>query len=331
MIRTLNYLAILGMWCTSTAAWAQSSGSQPANHSAMHAAQGDTVRTVLTGPLGSRSPSGTARMSGNTLRVDWTGDQPGRVRPWFVRRGSCSRDDGVVAALSGYAPIAVDATGNGSSSVTLGAPLARGSAFHVVVLESSADSTPTTLACGSLSSASAHSQHGAGDAASRMTARRPASGGGEKAMDHSRMDHAMMNHPDTNAAQRATSGAAVRRTDDSGVHGTVMPDSAAVATLRAIYERMMADPVIRERAMTDPVLQGMLEQLTPHDMSSMEFSMPGDSSATKPAPRPTVPNATKPATKPSTKPGPKAAKKPAPPAMPGMDHSKMPKKPQPPV
>lgn len=79
---------------------------------------------------------------------------------------------------------------------------------------------------------------------------------------------------------------------DSASHGASMsgmqmPPDPDVAGLLAIYERMMADPVIRERAATDPVLQGMIRGVFPpggaampgmEGMEGME-GMPGVGSA----------------------------------------------------
>ena len=71
------------------------------------------------------------------------------------------------------------------------------------------------------------------------------------------------------------------------VSGMQMPAEPDVSGLLAIYERMMADPVIRERVATDPVLQRMIQGVFPaggaampgmDSMDGME-GMPGMGSA----------------------------------------------------
>lgn len=63
---------------------------------------------------------------------------------------------------------------------------------------------------------------------------------------------------------------------DTGTTGTTGMDGMAATQatlspeqLQAVYQRMMADPVIRERVATDPVLQGMLRG-TPQGMQGMQ-------------------------------------------------------------
>ena len=307
----------------SQSARAQSSGSMPASHAGTPGAPGGAVSALLTDPLGSRSASGTATVTGNAVRIAWSGDLPGSRRVWSVRRGSCTREQGIVGATSSYAPIAVDASGAGSAVATLDAPLDASTPSHVVVHAGGA--TDVALACGALWNGTTmpqgadHSAHGA------PSATPPSVSTGS--VDHSAMDHSTMAH-----SMMSTPGTSMPKTGMSNMSMPMMGDNAS-KTLMAIHMRMMEDPVIRERVRTDPVLQRMMEQLSMNDSSSMDMTMPGmtstpAASARGAAKTPAAKSASKPAArtpaKAAAKPTPKPAAKPAPTSMPGMDHSKMP-------
>lgn len=331
----LTALAALGL-PSGSAMQAQASGDPHANHAAMptQPAAGE-LTALLTDPLGSRAGSGTATVIGTTVRMNWSGDQPGAVRTWSVRRGSCTRDEGIVGTASAYAPVTVDASGSASSNASLGAPLMADGQFHVVVQTSAGASaaagTASTLACGRL---------GVGAPPSRVAAELTTSPNGSKpaAVDHSAMDHSKMDHSGMNmsatSASSAAAGATSASTNMSGM--TMSGTNSSDSSLMAIHMRMMADPVIRERVMTDPVLQRMMAQMP--GMSSMDMhmdmqkDMPGMTSAPPGSGAPARARAASTTPKPAAKPAPKAATKPAakpaatpaPAAMPGMDHSKMP-------
>ena len=312
----LHYsLLVVSALCVNTVAVAQTSGTMP-NHSGMPMAQGGSVAALLTGPLGSRSASGTATIAGTTIRITWSGDLPGSRRPWSVRRGSCGRDEGIVGAAVSYAPIAVDAVGKGSSAVTLDAPLSANSAFHVVVDSSVSDAKSVQLACGSFSNGSLAMPRAAGGM--RPTAARGAT---STPMDHAGMDHSGMQMPGARSDSIA-SGAQM-----TGMNMSIVSDSAS-AMLMTIHLRMMADPVIRERVRSDPVLQRMLDQMASSHVSTASTSAP-TATPKRASPRAGITSrvpATKSVVKPTAKPSatPKPTTKPAPPSMPGMDHSKMP-------
>lgn len=292
---------------------AQGSGSMTAHDHGMPMPQDGAMTALLTNPFGSRGASGTATVSGTSVRMQWSGDQPGTVRVWSVRRGSCARDDGLVGVASAYAPMAVDASGSALGSASLAVPLAADSQFYVLVQtttgSAATSATATPLACGvfgkgatpTLAAAElATSPNGSGPAA-----------GDQSAMDHSTMDMSGMNMSDRGGTD---------------------------ASLMEIHMRMMADPVIRERVMTDPVLQRMMS-----GMEAMGVNMPGMTNqpagtgaggnvgAASTAIRPAAKAAARPARRPATTPVTKPTAKPAPAATPGMDHSKMPGMRKPPV
>ena len=303
---------------------AQVSGSMTAHDHSMPMQQGGVMSALLTNPFGSRGASGTATVSGTTLRMNWSGDQPGTVRVWSVRRGSCARDEGLVGVASTFAPIAVDASGSGSGLANLGAPLATDSQFYVLVQTATGSpatsATATPLACGVFGKGATPAQAVTKLTTSPNVSRRAA-------VDHSAMDHSAM--------------------DMSGLN---MSDMGGTDTsLMAIHMRMMADPVIRERVMTDPVLQRMMGGMSGMKVMGTDIAgmtnepagmgaggnvgaastamRPAAKAAAKPAPR----AAAKPPAKPVAKPVAKPTAKPAPAAMPGMDHSKMPGMRKPPV
>ena len=309
--------------------YAQAPGGVTANHASMPMQPPSAARAaLLTDPLGSRAASGTSTVTGTMVRMVWYGDQPGAVRSWSVRRGSCTRDEGLVGEASAYAPITVDASGSASGSANIGAPLAADSQFHLRV-QSSADSpatgaVATTLACGTLRNAAAPVRAAAKELTTSPNGSKPA------AADHSAMDHSMMDHSGMNMSGTGASGGAAGASSSS-TNVSRMDDS----TMMAIHMRMMADPVIRERVMTDPVLKRMMAQMP--GMSSMNTDMPrmtsepaagagatGSTTAASAAAKPATRATRMPATKPAAKPAAKPATKPAPAAMPGMDHSKMP-------
>jgi hypothetical protein len=283
---------------------AQASGAAHANHGQPRPS--DSLTALITDPLGSRTASGTATVTGTAVRVTWAGDQAGAVRTWSVRRGSCSRDEGGVGAMSAYAPITVNESGSGTSRATLDAALTSDAQYHVVIHGSATAATASSLGCGAL-------RAWAMPPSSDSVLTSSPNGSRPMPVDHSTMNHsAMATPPDSTGA-----------TPSASISMPGMSDS----TLMAIHMRMMADPVIRERVMTDPVLQRMMAGMP--GMSPMKMDMTDtasarmkDSSRTEaPAPRATRGATTKPASKPVAKP----AAKPAP-VMPGMDHSKMPVK-----
>jgi hypothetical protein len=262
------------------------------------AASGDSaIMTLLTGPLGSRSVSGTATLSGAAIRVTLSGDKPGATRPWHIHRGTCNRDEDIVGSADAYPPIVIDSHGDGSATATLAAPLAPGVGQAIEVHDTAEGTALGVIACGTLT--------------------RPAQTRDASTMDMSKME------PMTHA---------------------IRPDSVA-SLLMAVYDRMMADQVIRERAATDPELRRLVAQLATARGAAAAASdeggtMPGMTMPATPTTRGASPGSTdagtrvkassaKPARKPATKAAPTAAPRPPkdsmPPGMkmPGMGHGSM--------
>ena len=287
-MRTRHFLSlvVVSALCRPGAAFAQTSGTMAAHHN-LPMQPGGSMGGLLTSPLGSRGPSGTVTVTGATVQLAWLGDQPGAARAWSLRRGSCTRVEGIVGSETSYRALAVDAAGTAQGTATLDAPLDTDSAVIAVVHSLPNEANSPVLACGSISNG----------------ARRAS---GAPPVDRATTDHSTTDHSAMTAPGRNMSGAA-----DSGSAG-----------LRAIYLRMMADPVIRERVRTDPVLQRMMAALPAGEASITSTDMPAMTGVPASAPAIREPAAKRaPAPyKPTAKP--KA--KPAPDPMAGMDHSKMP-------
>lgn len=304
----LSFAALLGLAAT---AGAQTTPST-AGHAGMTMPGERRDSALLTGVMGSRSPVGTVTVEGRTVHVAWAGDQPGTTRPWYVHKGSCDRDEGMVGSPSAYTPIAVDASGAGSGMATLPGPLAASDAYYVAVHAGTPGAPSGIVACGPL---------GSGRIRMRQMADMPGMRAGHDsagAMNTSMsgMDPSMMNMP---GMQPAGGG--------SGMHMRMSPSTAggasgamesgdAMTTMLALHRRMMADPVIRRRVMRDPTMRRMAEQTT-SQTSAGGGEMPGMSMPTTPTGDREISgrlSATpKPARKSTSKPAPKRD------AMPGMD------------
>ena len=241
------------------------------------------VVALLTGPLGTRSPTGRVTVDGRSVRVAWSGDQPGVTRTWYVHKGSCRRDEGMVGAPSAYRPIVADARGTGSGTATLDAPLSERGSYFVAVHGAASGGTPDVIACGSLSTGGTQAgqpgAHEMGDTPmdsmagmGQGRAGAQAAGSAMAGMDHSAMNMSM-NRPGMQPAQ----GAAPAPMDHSRMGQTTPPArsgaDSATAVLMAMHTRMMADPVIRERVMTDPVMRSLMARM-PAERGAMMPMMP---------------------------------------------------------
>lgn len=314
--------ALLGFRTTAAAQNPGAMVDHPAMQSRMSMDRDSGVTALLTGPMGTRSPNGTVTVTGRTVRVDWSGDQPGSTRPWFVYRGSCTRDEGVVGAPSAYTPIAVDNRGAGTGTATLPAPLAASAAYVVAVRDGAPGATQAIIACGPIGTGGMRGDQMAG--MDHMTGMSGMGTGRESAKSAGSgmagMDHSMMNMPGMQTARGAAS----------------MPMGASDATsmsasMMALHQRMMADPVIHRRVMHDPTMRRMLEAVTSgksaegrapsmsgRTMSGM--SMPGNASGSPSASKPS-PTARAPARK-RAKPSAKKGSMPGM-VMPGMNDGSM--------
>lgn len=74
---------------------------------------------------------------------------PGGVHPWAIHLGQCGADEGVFGALDNYAPLLVDADGNGLSRATVALNTPTTGNYFVSV-QASAANRKLTVACGNL-------------------------------------------------------------------------------------------------------------------------------------------------------------------------------------
>lgn len=138
-----------------SAAGAQGTGSTAGHgsHGAHAAPSTQAAQTMQQGhamliaPSGARSPAGMVMVHGTAVELTLTGDQAGAIRPWYIHKGSCKDDQGVVGDASKFTPVSVGTDGKGMARATLAAPLAGGTTYFVAVHASASDMT-TIVACG---------------------------------------------------------------------------------------------------------------------------------------------------------------------------------------
>jgi hypothetical protein len=106
----------------------------------------------LTGAL---QVKGSAWMAPGTdqnstiVHVDISNAAPGGVHPWFVHRGRCGNDQGVVGESSDYSPLRVrnDGTASGQATLSVAEPA---SGDYFVSVHASPSNLQTLIACGNL-------------------------------------------------------------------------------------------------------------------------------------------------------------------------------------
>jgi hypothetical protein len=93
------------------------------------------------------SPGATHRES--TAHLALRGATSGARHAWYVQLGECGRDLGILAGPQSYAPIVIDAMGNGESTLTLPFTVPTTGHYFVSVRAADSESAPT-IACGNL-------------------------------------------------------------------------------------------------------------------------------------------------------------------------------------
>ena len=93
------------------------------------------------------SPGGTYRETLATITLH--GAAPHAVHAWYVQLGECRQDVGILAGPQAYPPVAIDADGNGSSSVTLPFTVPTSGPYSVSVRQSNSQ-VSSAVACGNL-------------------------------------------------------------------------------------------------------------------------------------------------------------------------------------
>lgn len=108
---------------------------------------------IANAPPESSALRGSVRLvPGNTIRetravVALSGGAPNAVHPWYVQLGECSNDRGILAGPLAYPPIALDATGAATATLTLPFTPPTSGRYFVSVRRSESD-VGTVLACG---------------------------------------------------------------------------------------------------------------------------------------------------------------------------------------
>jgi hypothetical protein len=119
---------------------------------------GDVVRleswTAVLEPISSEM-RGTATLEpGSTYRetratVTISGAAPRSPHAWLIHQGACGHELGVLTGPAAYTPIAVNAEGAGTSTVTLPFTVPTSGRYSVTVRESELE-TSRAVACGNL-------------------------------------------------------------------------------------------------------------------------------------------------------------------------------------
>lgn len=327
---------------------------------AMPVAGAGASSALLTGPLGSRSATGTATVEGRTVRVAWSGDQPGSTRPWYVHRGACGRDEGMVGSPGAYRPIVADARGTGTGTATLPEPLAASGAYYVAVHSGVAGSPSDVVACGALGSGARGGQMSQMAAMPGMSTGDGQSAGHDMSgHDMAAMDHATMNMPGMampgmssarGEADAAPMGPSMLRgaSPAAGAAGTstrammadhmrmmadhmrMMADHMAMMARASAEEGAMAMPTGGDQPRRKETTAGQPARRSPSTMGGRTSEAGGHAGMNMPGM--SMSGTAAPARRAAPAPAPKRpaatpARKSAPPAkqdsMPGMDHSKM--------
>lgn len=87
----------------------------------------------------------------NTTVVELTikGDAASGTRPWHIHIGSCAKPGGVLGGGRSYTPIALDASGNGTSKATLPIAMPDTGSYYVNIHEGAANMSKI-VGCGDL-------------------------------------------------------------------------------------------------------------------------------------------------------------------------------------
>jgi hypothetical protein len=93
------------------------------------------------------APGVTYRETQATLTL--TGGTPATVHAWYVQLGQCGHDRGILVGPQAYTPVAIDAQGEGRTTVTLPFTVPTNGHFFVTVRQSYSEAAPV-IACGNL-------------------------------------------------------------------------------------------------------------------------------------------------------------------------------------
>jgi hypothetical protein len=113
----------------------------------------ETWTATLSAPSGQLrgsamlAPGVTYRETQATLTL--AGATPSAVHGWYVQLGQCGHDRGILVGPQAYTPIAINAQGEGRTTVTLPFTVPTGGHFFVTVRQTDSEAAPV-IACGNL-------------------------------------------------------------------------------------------------------------------------------------------------------------------------------------
>jgi hypothetical protein len=232
-----------------------------AGHASMSMPATSGRSAMMTGPMGTRGPSGLATVDGAAVTLTLQADVVGATRSWYVGKGSCGRDQGIVASVPSYPPVTIDPQGNGTATARLAGPLVAEGSYFVAVRSAASDPTSAVVVCGALTEAMGTMPMGTMPMGTMPMGTMPM---GTMPMGTMPMGTMPMGTMPMGTMPMGT---------------MAMGTDSTATRLMAIYARMMADPVIQERVMTDPVLQRMMAGMSMSDSMGMPLTMPSMSHA----------------------------------------------------
>lgn len=97
-----------------------------------------------TGTMTAGKEAGTTEVT-----LELKGDAANATHPWHIHVGSCEKGSGIWGGAGSYAPITVDAQGNGKSMATIKAALPDTGSYYVNIHESR-ENMRNIVACGDL-------------------------------------------------------------------------------------------------------------------------------------------------------------------------------------
>lgn len=106
-----------------------------------------TAESEVKGEVAIRATEGGETYSAISIE----GGESGHAYPWHVHSGDCGSGGGIVGDASAYAPITVDASGEGKATATVAIELDPDADYYVNV-HRSPDDLATIVACGEVES-----------------------------------------------------------------------------------------------------------------------------------------------------------------------------------
>ncbi|MBI3568872.1 MAG: hypothetical protein HY084_11805 [Gemmatimonadetes bacterium] len=104
----------------------------------------------LGSPSGAKTPGGMVMVTNaKDVTLTLSGDNAGGSRAWYVHKGTCKDDRGIVGSNDMFPAFQISEKGEGRAKATLATPLVDGTNYFVAV-HASAEDVKTIVACGEL-------------------------------------------------------------------------------------------------------------------------------------------------------------------------------------